>query len=86
MSAYARMPSGSISDALVDHLVDQVGMLVAEVRAHAVEVGVHQRLQEGVALGCLHEPQSSRCALSRLAKSGLTRLPHAQKWAQSDPG
>src|SRR5436309_480114 len=38
-------------DALLDQLVGQLWVLVAEIRAHAVEVRVHQRLEERVALG-----------------------------------
>src|SRR5947199_3055824 len=33
-------------DALVDYLVDQIGVLVAEERAHRVEARVHQRVEE----------------------------------------
>ena len=35
-------------DALVDYLVDQIGVLVAEERAHRVEARVHQRVEEVV--------------------------------------
>src|SRR5436190_2440379 len=37
--------------AACDDLVHQVGVLVAEERADRVELGVHQRLEEGVGLG-----------------------------------
>src|SRR5215208_425783 len=36
-------------------VVDHVGMTVAEVRAHRVQVGVHERRQEGVAGPCWHQ-------------------------------
>ena len=75
-------------DAAPHHLVDQLGVLVAEERAHRVEVGVHQRLDERVAAGdrlagCLglrhrrHRRLAGPAGAGRIAfRDGLPRRDH----------
>ena len=63
--------------ALVDHLIDEVGVLVGEVRAHRVQVRVHQGLEERLLPGraCLRAP----CAADYPARARYSRAGMAHR-------